>query len=210
MVCGTLPFDGDNLSAMLQAILSSTPVLPNSVSPELRGLLGRLLMKDSKTRITVRQIMEHPWLADTGTVNTAALARMKVQEAEELDDEVLSEMRVLGYEIGSLLQDLKNYVFDERTAAYRMLRRRKILDEIHALATHPPRPRPPEPPAEATASERLPALETECARPPRRSDQTSASPGLPRLGVGPRVRTRTNQARPDPPVPTPLPTVPLG
>jgi serine/threonine protein kinase len=206
MVCGTLPFDGDNLRAMLQAILSATPILPNSISPELRGLLGRLLMKDSKTRITVRQIMEHPWLADMGTLSLAALSRMKVQEAEDLDDGVLAEMRLLGYETGSLLQDLRNYVFNERTAAYRMLRRRQIVDEIHALATRPAKPRPPEPDA-APAPERLPTLEQDGPRPARKTDQAAAAPGLPKLGVAPKVRKRTNQPKVEVPVPTP--TVPL-
>jgi serine/threonine protein kinase len=60
MVCGSLPFDGENLSAMLQAIISATPIFPNQFSPELRGLLGRLLVKDPKARITGAQILEHP------------------------------------------------------------------------------------------------------------------------------------------------------
>jgi serine/threonine protein kinase len=120
---------------MQQAILSSNPVLPDHISPELRELIGRLLMKDPNTRITVRQILEHSWLTELGRMNQDALESMKVQEAVELDETVLAEMRILGYDINGLHQDLKNYMLNERTAAYKMLRRKRIMSKIHAFET---------------------------------------------------------------------------
>jgi hypothetical protein len=212
MVCGSLPFDGDNLSAMLQAVLSANPVLPGHISPELRGLLGRLLMKDAKSRITVRQILDHPWLAEQGQLSQAALAQMKVQEAPELDDAVLGEMRALGYEIAGLAQDLKKYVFTERTAAYRMLRRRRIMDEVHELVTRRPRAavvaQAPQVQVqeggEQPSREKLPVLEQDAPRKKVESPRGGTG-ALPRLGVAPKVRKRVS--RPSEPT---VPTVPLA
>jgi hypothetical protein len=79
-----------------------------------------------------------------------------------------------------------------------------MLDEIHALGTRQGKPKPGELPVEAVVSEKLPALEPEGSRARRPSDPTSTS-GLPRLGVAPKVRKRTNQ----PKVEVPTPTVPL-
>jgi serine/threonine protein kinase len=205
MVCGSLPFDGDNLSAMLQAILSASPIIPGTISPELRSLLNGLLLKDSKARITIRQIFDHSWLHDMARVNISELSRMKVQEVEELDSGVLNELRLLGYDTGSLLQELKNYVFNERTAAYRMLRRRQIVDEIHALWTRLAKPRPPEALSQMVSQDKLPALEPEGTRPPKKSEPATTSQGLPKLGGAPKPRKRISMVRTEV-----TPTVPLA
>jgi serine/threonine protein kinase len=202
MVCGTLPFDGENMSGLLQAILSATPSLPSHVSPELRGLLGRLLMKDPKARITVKQVLEHQWLADIGQASMVSIIQMKVQDAHELDDAVLSEMRALGYDVGGLLQDLRNYVFTERTAAYRMLRRRRILDEIHKLGDSKPRKGSHELEGDSSAREKLPTLDFVRSTSKRRRDSLAPpNQALPRLGQAPKVRKRTTRRSGDlPPV----------
>jgi serine/threonine protein kinase len=92
MVCGQLPFDGDNLGVLLQGILSTAPYIPPHISQELRSLLARLLWKEA--RITVRQILEHPWVADYRDRN--AIGALKVFDVP--DDIVLGEMRLIGYD----------------------------------------------------------------------------------------------------------------
>jgi serine/threonine protein kinase len=173
MLCGSLLFNGGKLSVMQQAILSSNPFLPNHISPELRELIGRLLMKDPNARITVRQILEHWWLTELGQMNQDALASMRVQEASELDEMVLAEMRTLGYDISGLHQDLKNYMLNEKTAAYKTPQRKRSMGEIHALEIRRSETIP-------TSVERLPTLEPEV---PGRARKTTDPAGNAADGV---------------------------
>ncbi|OHS99133.1 CAMK family protein kinase [Tritrichomonas foetus] len=136
MVVVTLPFNGDNISFMLQQIISVNPPIPNSLSPELRSLISRLLNKEPGARITLQEIIQHPWISefedsklmseDFGLINT-----LKVVNPQELDSGVVSEMRILGYDTAGLLQELKSGAINQRTAAYKMFKRQRTIEEIN-------------------------------------------------------------------------------
>jgi serine/threonine protein kinase len=133
-VCGGLPFNGDNLTLMLQAILTTTPVIPSQMSPQLRSLILGLLAKDPRTRLTVGAAVEHPWLVDAeDRLDFNAIALFKVHDVNELDSAVLAEMRVIGYDVSGLLQEIKTVTINARTAAYKMLRRKRMVEEFDRL-----------------------------------------------------------------------------
>ena len=62
---GRTPFDADNLPELFEKIGAAQLELPQSLSPELRDLLGRLLCPDEKARISVEEIQRHPWMGCT-------------------------------------------------------------------------------------------------------------------------------------------------
>lgn len=137
MVVGTLPFNGDNISLMLQRIINDKPVIPNFLSPNLKLLINRLLIKEPSARITLQEIIDHPWLTefddshllseDFGLINS-----FKVVNPQEIDAGVVSEMRTLGYETTGLLQLLKTGQVNDRTAAYKMLKKQRTIEEINS------------------------------------------------------------------------------
>ena len=61
MVCGYLPFDEESKSILYKKILSSDYSIPKHVSREATDLLRRILVRDIKKRLTIVQIMTHPW-----------------------------------------------------------------------------------------------------------------------------------------------------
>ncbi|OHT09783.1 CAMK family protein kinase [Tritrichomonas foetus] len=137
MVCATLPFNGDNITLMLQQIIRWNPPIPNSLSPELRALITRILIKEPRSRITINEIKGHPWLAEyedsrLTSEDSGLLGSLKVMEVQALDTGVMSEMRIIGYDTGGLLQEVNSYQVTERTAAYKILKREKTIDEINA------------------------------------------------------------------------------
>lgn len=143
MVVGTLPFYGENISALLQQILNVNPPLPNNLSPELKLLLSRLLIKDSKVRIKLQEIKEHPWLADFEETQMLAedkslIKSLKVMDVQELEPGVLSEMKALGYDVKGLLNEVKSITINSRTAAYKILRRKRTIEEINIWQTSRP------------------------------------------------------------------------
>lgn len=62
IVFGFLPFDSDNMNAMVNLILHLDPIIPKSASPELASLVLRMIQKDPKQRITLEEIFNHPWV----------------------------------------------------------------------------------------------------------------------------------------------------
>lgn len=62
MTTGHLPFNDQNSKRLIHLILNRDPIYPSSLSPELVDLLSRLLNKDRKTRLTIQEALEHPWV----------------------------------------------------------------------------------------------------------------------------------------------------
>jgi serine/threonine protein kinase len=134
LVCGGLPLNGDNLANLLHGILTATPYLPPQLSPQLRSLILALLAKDPRMRLTVRGALEHPWLTQADEhLDPITMAIFRVHDVAELDDTVLAEMRVLGYDVVGLFQEIHAVTINERTAAYKMLRRKRIVGEFERL-----------------------------------------------------------------------------
>ena len=143
MVVGTLPFYEENISALLNQILYENPPLPNNLSPELKLLLSRLLIKDPRGRIKLQEIKEHPWLADFEETQILAedkslIKSLKVMDVQNLEPGVLSEMKALGYDVKGLLGEIKSITINSRTAAYKILRRQRTIEEINIWQTSRP------------------------------------------------------------------------
>ena len=68
MVVGHLPFRSENLYDMYQAIQRDEPEYPESLSPELRELLMRMLDKSEETRATIPEIRTMAWPTRSGTM----------------------------------------------------------------------------------------------------------------------------------------------
>ena len=62
LLCGYLPFDDDNISNLYRKIKAGRYTVPEWVTPESTKLISQLLQVDPKRRITIEQLMEHPWL----------------------------------------------------------------------------------------------------------------------------------------------------
>lgn len=61
MICGFLPFEDPNTSALYKKILSADYKIPKFVSKEATDLLKNILNTDSDKRFTIAQIRAHPW-----------------------------------------------------------------------------------------------------------------------------------------------------
>nr|AML79213.1 putative LOV domain-containing protein [Volvox aureus] len=62
-LCGALPFKGSSHTALFKAIQrGSFDPLPSHISSECKDLVRRMLVVDPQTRITMDEIMRHPWV----------------------------------------------------------------------------------------------------------------------------------------------------
>ena len=70
MITGFFPFRGINETDLHRNILSGAFPKLKDVSPELKDLLNKILEVNPNKRISVDDILNHPWLSDINTNNT--------------------------------------------------------------------------------------------------------------------------------------------
>jgi len=121
LLCGSLPFDDENIPNLFKKIKGGIYNLPTNLSPGARDLIPRMLLVDPLKRITIPEIRQHPWFtvrlprylavmqADTVTLHTIA------------DEEVLLEVAKLGFDRAMLLESLKKRVQNKATVAYYLM-----------------------------------------------------------------------------------------
>ena len=63
LLCGSLPFDDENIPNLFKKIKGGIYNLPSHLSPGARDLITRILIVDPVKRITIPEIRYHPWFS---------------------------------------------------------------------------------------------------------------------------------------------------
>jgi 5'-AMP-activated protein kinase catalytic alpha subunit len=63
MLCGYLPFEDPDTSALYKKILSGTYTFHKSVSDDARNLIACILNNNQHERFTIEQIRGHRWMS---------------------------------------------------------------------------------------------------------------------------------------------------
>jgi serine/threonine protein kinase len=130
MVIGKHPFHASNTPQLLASILGDVPLYPGSTSTEFRDLVQGLLRKNPAERLTIDEILTHPWLSDYIGFGEETARHLRVLPEVKLDDAVLGQMHALNFTTGDLLGALQRGEIDKATAMYKMLRRERHEDEL--------------------------------------------------------------------------------
>ena len=140
MAYGRLPFQATNLQRLITMIQMEEPEYEDRISPELIDLMKRMLVKDVDLRITVQQIRMHGWLF--GDLRMKAFGpRFGLDNHWRFKDgcfivseEILSKLRDAGVaDIDEIREELREGVFNSRTAVYRMERREQVMAGLSAM-----------------------------------------------------------------------------
>jgi len=62
MLCGTVPFKASNMKELHKMIIKGKYNLKEEISPEAKHLLRSMLETDPSKRISIKKILEHPWI----------------------------------------------------------------------------------------------------------------------------------------------------
>jgi len=77
LLCGFPPFYGDTLPEVFEQIMKADFDFPDpywtDVSKEAKDFISKLLVVDSKKRMTAKQAMTHPWITNTSSSSTKPL-----------------------------------------------------------------------------------------------------------------------------------------
>lgn len=130
MVCGFLPFEDSNTSALYKKILAANYQPPAFISDSVKDLISGLLTVDPAKRFTIADVRAHPWYQQ---VPDAALKPKALAELPGgLDEDVLEELKRHGFPREYAINCLQNNKHNSVTTTYYLLaaKRRRMMKHL--------------------------------------------------------------------------------
>ncbi|ETV73143.1 CAMK/CAMKL protein kinase [Aphanomyces astaci] len=127
MTVGRTPFDGKTTDALYKKVLGGAFDIPSTVSPELRDLMGAILVVDANDRMRVEHIRHHTWLGmENQHVLSSEISSSLFVANAALHSEILAEMDGYGLNRMQLHDDLASKTYNAATTWYRLLHLRHL------------------------------------------------------------------------------------
>ncbi|KAF5338390.1 hypothetical protein D9611_012511 [Ephemerocybe angulata] len=142
LLVGKLPFDDDDCPTLLQMITRAKFPMPSDIDPRAQDLLRRMLEKDVKKRISMAEIMKHPFFVsrplkqmDYALPDLDSISQ-PVSRVSSIDPDVFANLRTLwhGTSDAALIESLTNKERNWQKGIYHLLvdyrsRNRQAHDE---------------------------------------------------------------------------------
>eukprot|EP00929_Paragymnodinium_shiwhaense_P098576 TRINITY_DN60038_c0_g1_i1.p1 TRINITY_DN60038_c0_g1~~TRINITY_DN60038_c0_g1_i1.p1 ORF type:complete len:504 (+),score=94.67 TRINITY_DN60038_c0_g1_i1:179-1690(+) len=112
LLCGSLPFDDENVPNLFRKIKHGSFTLPGHLSGEAKDLIVQMLVVDPTRRISIGQIRRHSWFVKDLPEYLSSPLRTHLIERTDFDPEIVQELNELGMNI----QDIENLKPEEEVA----------------------------------------------------------------------------------------------
>ncbi|XP_047431640.1 maternal embryonic leucine zipper kinase [Mugil cephalus] len=123
LLCGYLPFDDDNCMILYRKITRGKYDNPRWLSPGTILLLNQMMQVDPKRRVTVRQLLDHPWVMKD---YNSPVEWFSKQPLCHIDEDCITEMAVnMKRSRESTTALVKEWRYDHTTAIYLLLLSKK-------------------------------------------------------------------------------------
>ncbi|KAM8880353.1 maternal embryonic leucine zipper kinase [Spinachia spinachia] len=123
LLCGYLPFDDDNCMVLYRKITRGKYDNPRWLSPGSVLLLNQMMQVEPKRRVTVKQLLDHPWVIKE--YNSPVEWRSR-QPPGHIDKDCITEMAVnMKRSRGSATALVSEWRYDQTTATYLLLLSKK-------------------------------------------------------------------------------------
>lgn len=135
LLCGYLPFDDDNCVVLYRKITRGKYENPHWLSPGSILLLNQMMQVDPKRRLTVRQLLDHPWVLKDYNSPVEWHSR---QPLSHIDEDCITEMAVhMKRSRESTTALVEKWQYDHTTATYLLLLSKKQRGKPVRLRTQP-------------------------------------------------------------------------
>mmetsp|Transcript_3353 Transcript_3353/g.10476 ORF Transcript_3353/g.10476 Transcript_3353/m.10476 type:complete len:511 (+) Transcript_3353:3016-4548(+) len=121
LLCGSLPFDDENIPNLFKKIKGGIYMLPSHLSPGARDLIPRMLLVDPMKRITVPEIRQHPWFQVRLAPYLSVPPQDTLAQTQAVDEAVLADVLKMGFERNEVLGDLYSQATTKATVSYYLL-----------------------------------------------------------------------------------------
>ncbi|XP_018488830.1 SNF1-related protein kinase catalytic subunit alpha KIN10 [Raphanus sativus] len=121
LLCGTLPFDDENIPNLFKKIKGGIYTLPSHLSAGARDLIPRMLVVDPMKRVTIPEIRQHHWFQAHLPRYLAVPPPDTAQQAKKIDEEILQEVVSMGFDRNLLIESLRNRTQNDGTVTYYLI-----------------------------------------------------------------------------------------
>ncbi|KAJ4831538.1 SNF1- protein kinase catalytic subunit alpha kin10, partial [Turnera subulata] len=121
LLCGTLPFDDENIPNLLRKIQGGKYSLKRVTSPGARDLISRMLVVDPLKRLAIPEICQHPWFQRCLAPYLAVPLPQLLQQAQKIDEEILQQVIKMGFDPNQVIECVHNRKQTQATVAYYLL-----------------------------------------------------------------------------------------
>ncbi|XP_050392898.1 maternal embryonic leucine zipper kinase [Patella vulgata] len=123
LLCGYLPFDDEKIPSLYRKIQSGKYEVPDWLTPESSILIAQMLQVDPKRRISIQQLINHPWLRKGFNIPCEFESKYKMT----LDEDCLTELAVhYGQKRREMEAKVSEWNYDYLTASYFLLLEKKM------------------------------------------------------------------------------------
>eukprot|EP00127_Corallochytrium_limacisporum_P006775 Clim_evm45s235 gene=Clim_evmTU45s235 len=123
LVCGSLPFDGENLNDLRSNVCSGRIRIPFFMSYECESLLKRMLVVDPRRRSTCAELLSDPWInLGYDKIQVPYEPVPENQISADIEHAVLEEMAKMGFEQSAVKKSLKKNAYDSNASTYFLMR----------------------------------------------------------------------------------------
>lgn len=129
MLTGNLPFDDEDIPTLLSKIIKGSFIMPRDIDPLAQNLIGRMLTSDVTLRITMPEIMRHPFfvsappkLSEFSMPNLDNIS-VPIASRSAIDPDIFANIRTLWHGTSDA-EIVNNLVSEERNwqkAIYHLL-----------------------------------------------------------------------------------------
>lgn len=120
LLCGFLPFDDENTQRLYRLIQRGQYEVPVWLSEESQRLIGSLLRHKPEQRLTMEQLLSHPWMLKG--LSIGSIPWNSVLEGVPLDGVVVGELcKYFGADVATMESLIRERNFDRVTAAYELM-----------------------------------------------------------------------------------------
>ncbi|TNJ28005.1 Kinase, CAMK CAMKL [Giardia muris] len=125
MLCGCLPFESSTTQGLYRKILSGEFSIPDQLSQGARDVLRSLLTVDPKKRITIKELVNHPWIIRNWALTTNGAQIPILTDVPEISSDlnfaVLLQMKRMGLDPVECIRGLFQGKHNAATATYTLL-----------------------------------------------------------------------------------------
>jgi len=97
ILCGSLPFDDENIRNLFKKIKEGHLNIPAFLSDGARSLIKQMLVVDPMKRIRISDIRNHPWFLKNLPPYLSISAEQRIERAHVIDPEVIDMVVRLGF-----------------------------------------------------------------------------------------------------------------
>eukprot|EP00232_Nephroselmis_pyriformis_P004979 CAMPEP_0182903420 /NCGR_PEP_ID=MMETSP0034_2-20130328/31260_1 /TAXON_ID=156128 /ORGANISM="Nephroselmis pyriformis, Strain CCMP717" /LENGTH=515 /DNA_ID=CAMNT_0025038291 /DNA_START=214 /DNA_END=1761 /DNA_ORIENTATION=+ len=121
LLCGSLPFDDENIPNLFKKIKGGIYNLPSHLSPGSRDLIPRMLLVDPLKRITIPEIRQHPWFTQHLPRYLAVMPPDAASQALKVDPDTLEQVVKMGFDRNVVVDSIHTRVHNKATVAYYLM-----------------------------------------------------------------------------------------